>query len=184
MENLTQFEGMMLIVGFFLAMSLLMFTFKKRSHTKEEFLVAGHSAKWLATAFSMAATWVWAPSMFTASEKAYTQGFAGVFWFVVPNVLTLLLFSFFASKMRTLRPDGWTFSDYVREKYSNRVHNMYLIESFGLQCCSLAVQLLAGATIFHKVSGLPFFGQRFCWLQSLSCILSLMGYVVTSCRTS
>ena len=157
MENLTQFEGMMLIVGFFLAMSLLMFTFKKRSQTKEEFLVAGHSAKWLATAFSMAATWVWAPSMFTASEKAYTQGFAGVFWFVVPNVLTLLLFSFFASKMRTLRPDGWTFSDYVREKYSNRVHNMFLIESFGLQCCSLAVQLLAGATIFHKVSGLPFF---------------------------
>ena len=157
MENLTQFEGMMLIVGFFLAMTLLMFTFKKRSQTKEEFLVAGHSAKWLATAFSMAATWVWAPSMFTASEKAYTQGFAGVFWFVVPNVLTLLLFSFFASKMRTLRPDGWTFSDYVREKYSNRVHNMFLIESFGLQCCSLAVQLLAGATIFHKVSGLPFF---------------------------
>lgn len=173
MENLTQFEGMMLIVGFFLAMTLLMFTFKKRSQTKEEFLVAGHSAKWLATAFSMAATWVWAPSMFTASEKAYTQGFAGVFWFVVPNVLTLLLFSFFASKMRTLRPDGWTFSDYVREKYSNRVHNMYLIESFGLQCCSLAVQLLAGATIFHKVSGLPFF-----WTTVILAVIPLI-YSVT-----
>lgn len=173
MENLTQFEGMMLIVVFFLAMTLLMFTFKKRSQTKEEFLVAGHSAKWLATAFSMAATWVWAPSMFTASEKAYTQGFAGVFWFVVPNVLTLLLFSFFASKMRTLRPDGWTFSDYVREKYSNRVHNMYLIESFGLQCCSLAVQLLAGATIFHKVSGLPFF-----WTTVILAVIPLI-YSVT-----
>jgi Na+/proline symporter len=59
--------------------------------------------------------------------------------------------------MRKLRPEGWTFSDYIREKYSNRAHNMFLVESFGLQACSLAVQLLAGATIFHKVTGIPFF---------------------------
>ena len=157
MEILTQFEGMMLIGVYFLAMVAIIMMLRKREQTKEEFLVAGRTAPWLLTAFSMAATWVWAPSMFTAAEKAYTQGFAGVFWFVVPNVLTLILFAFFANKMRKLRPEGWTFSDYIREKYSNRAHNMFLTESFGLQICSLAVQLLAGATIFHKVTGLPFF---------------------------
>lgn len=52
---------------------------RKREKTKEEFLVANRSMPWLLTAFSMAATWVWAPSMFVASEKAYTQGIAGVF---------------------------------------------------------------------------------------------------------
>lgn len=157
MEILTQFEGMMLIGIYFLAMVAIIMMLRKREQTKEEFLVANRCAPWLLTAFSMAATWVWAPSMFTAAEKAYTQGFAGVFWFVVPNVLTLVLFAFFANKMRKLRPEGWTFSDYIREKYSNRAHNMFLVESFGLQICSLAVQLLAGATIFHKVTGLPFF---------------------------
>lgn len=156
MEILTQFQGLALIVGFFAVMSLIVFCLRKRQQTKAEFLAAGHSAPWVLTAFSMAATWVWAPSMFTAAEKAYTQGFAGVFWFVVPNVLTLILFAFFAKRMRQLRPEGWTFSDYIREKYSNRAHNMFLTESFGLQICSLAVQLLAGATIFHKVTGLPF----------------------------
>lgn len=156
MEILTQFQGMALIVGFFAVMSLIVFCLRKRQQTKSEFLAAGHAAPWVLTAFSMAATWVWAPSMFTAAEKAYTQGFAGVFWFVVPNVLTLILFAFFAKRMRQLRPEGWTFSDYIREKYSNRAHNMFLTESFGLQICSLAVQLLAGATIFHKVTGLPF----------------------------
>ncbi|MBQ8807257.1 MAG: hypothetical protein IJZ68_12555 [Bacteroidaceae bacterium] len=156
MEILSQFEGMMLIGSFFLAMVAIIFLLRKREQTKEEFLVANRCAPWLLAAFSMAATWVWAPSMFTAAEKAYTQGFAGVFWFVVPNVLTLILFAFFANKMRKLRPDGWTFSDYIRETYSNRAHNMFLVESFGLQICSLAVQLLAGATIFHKVTGLPF----------------------------
>lgn len=157
MEILTQFEGMMLIGIYFLAMVAIIMMLRKREQTKEEFLVANRCTPWLLTAFSMAATWVWAPSMFTAAEKAYTQGFAGVFWFVVPNVLTLILFAFFANKMRKLRPEGWTFSDYIREKYSNRAHNMFLVESFGLQICSLAVQLLAGATIFHKVTGMPFF---------------------------
>lgn len=157
MGVLSTVEGYMLIGVFFAVMVAVVCIFQRRTQTKEEFLLANRCAPWLLTAFSMAATWVWAPSMFTAAEKAYTQGFAGVFWFVVPNVLTLVLFAFFANKMRKIRPDGWTFSDYIRVKYSNRAHNMFLIESFGLQTCSLAVQLLAGATIFHKVTGMPFF---------------------------
>lgn len=156
MEGLEMIEGWALIAGYFIAMLLLVLFLRKRKKTKEEFLVANRSMPWLLTAFSMAATWVWAPSMFVASEKAYTQGIAGVFWFVVPNVLTLVLFAFFASKMRKLRPDGWTFSDYIREKYSNRCHTLYLIESFGLQTMSFAVQLLAGATIFSKITGVSF----------------------------
>lgn len=156
MEGLEIVEGWALIAGYFAAMIALVFFLRKREKTKEEFLVANRSMPWLLTAFSMAATWVWAPSMFVASEKAYTQGIAGVFWFVVPNVLTLVLFAFFANKMRKLRTDGWTFSDYIREKYSNRCHSLYLVESFGLQIMSFAVQLLAGATIFSKITGISF----------------------------
>lgn len=156
MEGLSSLEGWALIATYFVAMMMLVVFLRKHKKTKEEFLVANRSMPWLLTAFSMAATWVWAPSMFVASEKAYTQGLAGVFWFVVPNVLTLILFAFFANKMRKLRPDGWTFSDYIREKYSKRCHNLYLIESFGLQTMSFAVQLLAGATIFSKITGISF----------------------------
>lgn len=156
MEGLLSLEGWALIATYFVAMMMLVVFLRKHKKTKEEFLVANRSMPWLLTAFSMAATWVWAPSMFVASEKAYTQGLAGVFWFVVPNVLTLILFAFFANKMRKLRPDGWTFSDYIREKYSKRCHNLYLIESFGLQTMSFAVQLLAGATIFSKITGISF----------------------------
>jgi Na+/proline symporter len=156
MEGLSSLEGWALIATYFVAMMMLVVFLRKHKKTKEEFLVANRSMPWLLTAFSMAATWGWAPSMFVASEKAYTQGLAGVFWFVVPNVLTLILFAFFANKMRKLRPDGWTFSDYIREKYSKRCHNLYLIESFGLQTMSFAVQLLAGATIFSKITGISF----------------------------
>ena len=150
-------DGVLLLLGYF-AVLMFLIRFIREKGTKESYLVADRKMPWWIAAFSIAATWVWAPSMFVAAEKAYTQGLVGVFWFVVPNVLTLVLFGYFASWMRKIKPDGWTFSAFIREKYSNRTHNLYLVESFGLQTLSFAVQLLAGATILHKLTGLPFFG--------------------------
>ena len=179
MEVLTRFDGITLILGYFLAMMLIVLFLRKREKTKAEFLLANRDASWILTAFSMAATWVWAPALFVASEKAYTQGFVGVFWFVVPNVLTMVLFAFFANKMRKLRPEGWTFSDYIRERYSNRTHNLYLIESFGLQTMSFAVQLLAGAVIFSKITGMPF-----TWTTILLAVIPLVYTAMSGLRSS
>lgn len=158
MNCLSMTSGLLLILGYFAVMLALVAFIKGGAFSKASYLVADRKIGGVMAAFSIAATWVWAPSMFVAAEKAYLQGFAGVFWFVVPNVLTLILFGFFANWMRKKKPDGWTFSAYIREKYSKRTHNLYLIESIGLQICSFGVQLLAGATIMHKLTGLPFFG--------------------------
>lgn len=157
MNVLTQAQGWLLIGVFFVAMFSIIALLPKTKKTKKLFLVGNRNISWIVMGFSMAATWVWAPSMFTAAEKAYTQGFAGLFWFVVPNVLTLLLFGYFATKMRERKPNGWTFSYYMKETYSNRTHNLYVIESIVLQICSMGVQLLAGGVIFSKICGLPFF---------------------------
>ena len=172
MEILTKIDGVLLLLGYFVVLMLLV-RFISEKGTKESYLVADRKMPWWIAAFSIAATWVWAPSMFVAAEKAYTQGLVGVFWFVVPNVLTLVLFGYFASWMRKIKPDGWTFSAFIREKYSNRTHNLYLVESFGLQTLSFAVQLLAGATILHKLTGLPFFGT------TLALALIPLAYTLT-----
>lgn len=66
MQIMTQFDGWMLIAIFFAVMMSIVLCLRKRQQTKEEFLAAGHSAPWLLTAFSMAATWVWAPLLSTA----------------------------------------------------------------------------------------------------------------------
>lgn len=47
-------------------------------------------------AMSMAATWICAPAIFVASSMAYYNGLYGFLWFLIPNVLTLLLFGYFA----------------------------------------------------------------------------------------
>lgn len=171
MNCLSMTSGLILILGYFAVMLLLVAFIRGGAFSKASYLVANRNIGGVMAAFSIAATWVWAPSMFVAAEKAYLQGFAGVFWFVVPNVLTLILFGFFANWMRKKKPEGWTFSAYIREKFSKRTHNLYLVESVGLQICSFGVQLLAGATIMHKLTGLPFFG--------VTCAMALIPLLYT-----
>ncbi|QQG38133.1 MAG: hypothetical protein HYS26_01090 [Candidatus Kaiserbacteria bacterium] len=142
--------------------------------TKPQFLVANHEVGPLVGAMSTAAAWIWAPALFLAAEKAYTQGWVGVFWFVVPNMATLVIFAFFAWKLRSLFPDGYTLSGCMRERYSGRVQNVYLTALIGLATCSFAVQLLAGAKVLSVLTGLPY------W--SLTIILAIIpvGYSLYS----
>ncbi len=127
------------------------------SRQKEQFLVAGRSlGKWK-SAFSIAATWIWAPALFISAQKAYTHGLAGFFWFTVPNVLSLILFAFFADIIREKLPEGFSFSGYIRERLSDRVQALYIIEFTGLAVCSFAVQLLAGGKIISAITGVSYF---------------------------
>ena len=74
--------------------------FIRRESGGENFHVGGRNMGTVISAMSVAATWIWAPALFTSAEKAYINGFAGLFWFLVPNVLCLILFIPFAKRIR------------------------------------------------------------------------------------
>lgn len=157
MELLTPAHGLILIGLYFLIMMGLTWRLApRRGLGKEQFLVAGRSVGPWASAFSIAATWIWAPALFIAAQKAYTQGVAGLFWFTVPNVACLILFAYFARIIRRKMPRGYTLAGYMRERYSPRVQNLYLLQLVGLAVCSFAVQLLAGGKVVSVLTGLPF----------------------------
>ena len=62
-------------------------------------------------AMSIAATWIWAPAIFVASSTAYFNGIYGFLWFLIPNVLTLILFGYFSQK-------------FIKEKYQESFVNI------------------------------------------------------------
>ncbi|MCM1179983.1 MAG: hypothetical protein NC347_06985 [Clostridium sp.] len=129
----------------------------KREGDVEKFCVGNRDIGWGISALSIAATWIWAPALFTSTENAYTKGFAGLFWFLAPNVLCLILFIPFAKKIRREMPDGITLSGYMYEKYkSESVKNVYLFQLGALSVLSTGVQLLAGSKILSMLTGIPF----------------------------
>ncbi len=129
----------------------------KKENNIEKFCVGNRNTGWMVSALSIAATWIWAPALFTSTENAYTKGFAGLFWFLVPNVLCLILFIPFAKKIREEMPEGITLSGYMYGKYhSKAVKNIYLFQLGALSALSTGVQLLAGSKILSMLTGIPF----------------------------
>ena len=129
---------------------------KKENHA-ERFCVGDRNAGWGMSALSIAATWIWAPALFTSAENAYARGFAGLFWFLAPNVVCMVLFIPFAKRIRKEMPEGITLSGYMYQRYQSKaVRNVYLFQLCALSALSTGVQLLAGSRIFSILTGLPF----------------------------
>ncbi|WP_409969598.1 hypothetical protein RFF05_06710 [Bengtsoniella intestinalis] len=124
-----------------------------------DYHVAGRNLGLVQGALSIAATWIWAPALFTSAEKAYTFGLTGLLWFLVPNILCLLLFAPFAMRLRATMPDGVTMAGYMTKRYrSIAVGRTYQFQFLSIAVLSTAVQLLAGAKILNALTGLPFWG--------------------------
>lgn len=174
MTDFSQWQGWLMIAVYGLLAYGVTFSATHLSRTKENFLVADRRVSWTLAAPSIAATWIWAPALFVAAEKAYTQGWPGVFWFTVPNILTLVIFGWFMQRLRGMAPDGFTLSGYIKDRFGGRTQVMYLIELGGLAACSFAVQLLAGAGIVTILTGIPF------WQVTVVLALLALGYSLFS----
>lgn len=150
-------KGILLLVAYGAVMLLATHIFARKGTASEDFHVGNRHMGTFSTAMSVAATWIWAPALFTSAEKAYTSGWPGLFWFLVPNVLCLLLFIPFAKRIRDRMPDGITLSGFMEKTYENRnVGRIYRIQLAALTLLSTTVQLLAGGKILASVTGLGF----------------------------
>lgn len=145
-----------LLVYMVIMLGVTVFMTKKENNI-EKFCVGNRNTGWMVSALSIAATWIWAPALFTSTENAYTNGFAGLFWFLIPNVLCLILFIPFAKKIREEMPEGITLSGYMYHQYKSKaVKNIYLFQLGALSALSTGVQLLAGSKILSMLTGIPF----------------------------
>jgi Na+/proline symporter len=122
----------------------------------EGFLVSHRSVGLVIGAASVASSWIWAPALFVSAQVAFTNGYVQFCWFLIPNVIALILFAPYAQKLRNIIPMGFTLIDYMRTRYGNKVHNLYIVEVGVLQTCSFAVQLVAGGLLLNWLTGIPY----------------------------
>ena len=150
-------NGVTILFVYAVIMILATVILTKKEKNVERFCVGSRSENWLMSALSIAATWIWAPALFVSTEKAYSTGWVGLFWFLVPNALCLVIFIPFAKRIRKEMPEGMTLSGYMKEKYkSDGVKRVYLFQLIGLSALSAGVQLLAGSQILSAVTGISF----------------------------
>lgn len=151
-------------------MYLLSKRFVQESKDKDDLLGAGKNFSWKTSALAITSMWIWAPALFTSSFQGYQNGWVGLFWFTVPNVLTLLIFIPFAKKLKSVYPKGHTLVGWMEQRYSRRVKILYLIVMSVVTILSSAVQLMAGANIISMNTPLPY------WIVVILLGLMTMSY--------
>jgi len=175
--------GIIVLLTYAVVMIAATLLFTKKETTAEGFLAGNHNLGTVVSALSVAATWIWAPSLFTSAEKAYTNGLPGLFWFLVPNVLCLFFFIPFAKKIRKEQPTGISLSDYMYSKYNSKgVKKVYTFELGALSMLSTAVQLLAGGKMLSLITGLPLFATTIILAVIAVAVYSVAPYLIVLYR--
>ena len=155
----------------------------KRNIDLVELNVANRKVNWVQTAFSIAATWIWAPALFVASQRAYVDGVLGFFWFFVPNVLSLILFAYISTKALKKLSYEQTLPDLMGTVYqSKRVKNIYNVEVVFLLMMSTGVQLLAGGIVLNQITGINF-GLLTLVLALVALLYSFVSGIKASIKT-
>lgn len=145
--------GVLAIYGLFTFVMTYWFA-KGYDNNKESFLVARRELNTFQGSLSVAAAWLWAPGLFISAQQAYVNGLVGLFWFCLGNFFTLGAFAYFAKRIRKLKPDGFTFSGYLKEKFSGRVQALFVVEMMLLAVCAFAINLIAGSKTVESLTGL------------------------------
>ncbi len=174
--------GYWFLALFGLGMLLITYLFArlKKSHTKDDFLVADRKVGWFIGGSSIAASWIWAPALFISVQMAYEKGLAGIFWFTVPNILALALFAFLAPRIREKLPEGYTLPQFIKQKLqSERVHKMYLFPYFFYQLMAVTVQLFAGGSLVSLLTGISL-----TTVMPLLAIIALVYTIVSGLKAS
>ena len=126
------------------------------SPTKNSFLVADRSLGLVKGSMSIGAAWTWAPGIFVAAFQGYTNGITGLFWFSFGNILSLMLFGYFAAKIRERNPDGFTLSSYLGEKYGKRVQGLVGSGLYTMAIFAATVNILAGSQSLEFITGINY----------------------------
>ncbi len=143
--------GVFCLVSFVLAAVFA----KKRNSSTDNFLFAERNLGWKKASPSIAASWLWAVALFVSVELAYTYGIAGVFWFVIPNVLALLSFVILGPRIRTQISNGSTLPNFMYVRTGSvLVHKIYVATYLFYQLMAVTVQVYAGGMLVSALTGL------------------------------
>ena len=123
---------MVVLVFYFLIIFSLVFLYEKnKKQTSESFLVANRNVGGKFGAMSIAASWIWAPAIFVSTEVGYRWGYSALVWFVIPNMLSLVLFALIAPKILDKIPKGFSYIQFLKDK----IHHLEILNLlFNLSC--------------------------------------------------
>lgn len=158
--------------------TLVLLRERGQSTSLAKFLVADRRMGGVIGAMSIAASWIWAPAVFVSSRAGYEWGYSGLVWFIVPNMLALVIFAPLAEKLRNVLPEGYSYVQSLRDR-GGYFRETQLTMQLILQVMIYAIQLTAGADLLSTITG-----SNYYWLAIGMGIIPFAYTFFSGLRTS
>jgi len=110
----------------------------------KDFVLGGRISKETELSFAISAHWMFAIAIFFGTSMAYKFGVFGMFWFIVPNVLSLVWMGIIANNIK--KNYGLNYSslvEFISAKVSKRVGFLFLLELLILAVSALNLAFIA-----------------------------------------
>ena len=126
--------------------------------TVDSFLVANREVPWWIAGPSIAAGWTWAVALMVSVQESYENGFAGIFWFTLPNVAAVLIYMWLGPRIRRTLPQGYSLPEWIHYRFDDRRATfLYIGVYFYYQIMACAVQVYAGGSLLEAATGISVF---------------------------
>lgn len=139
-----------------------------KRQTGERYLASERRLGGVLGALSIAASWIWAPAIFVSTQVGFQWGYSGLVWFVIPNMLALMLFAPLAARVRQRIPFGYSYlqSLQLNERGFRKTQLVVLLV---VQILSFAIQITAGAELLSFVCGASY--------ESIVCFMTFVPLI-------
>lgn len=116
--GLTPALGYSLLIGLGLASLVLAIVIKRALvHNTHDFIISNRRIGFGFGVGSVIAVWTWSMAVMMTSAMTFEWGLSGLFWFVVPNGLAVMLLIPFTRVLRRKMPNGYTISEFIKNRF-------------------------------------------------------------------
>mmetsp|Transcript_33576 Transcript_33576/g.85923 ORF Transcript_33576/g.85923 Transcript_33576/m.85923 type:complete len:695 (+) Transcript_33576:42-2126(+) len=122
--------------------------------TSEQFNTAGRSAKTGLVASVIVAQWTWAATLLQSSNKAWTYGISGAYWYAAGASIQVLLFGVLAIEIKRKAPTAHTVCEMVRARWGRQAHLTFLFFCLLANMIVTSMLLLGGAATVNALTGM------------------------------
>ena len=147
--------GLSIVIGLGIIWIILGILWGKKAKSSEGFMLAGRKVGLSLGSATAMATWVTSNTTMLAPVFALTLGVWGMLAYSTAS-FGLILFAFFAIRIRKILPQGVTAGDFFRLRYGRTGWAIFLIITMVYSLSWLVSMAIAGGELMNALAGIPY----------------------------
>jgi Na+/proline symporter len=156
MNNVAMGYFIFILFSIFLIAIAFIIHKKNSLNNVDELLTAGRKVPFGFVAASVFVAWVWTGTIMAASEAGVWYGVGGGFHYGWGAIVPFLVFIPIALRLRKIMPRTTTFIEFVRERFGEKLANVFFVFGIALVLYVCVMQAVGIAYAFEYTFGISF----------------------------